>query len=670
MKGTSLALTDLAGAVSFTAEGVTRSRVLGRFLGRPLTLDLERIRDHENPAGLTGLRIEGRSAVSELSAHLSAPFWRYLEGEALWELAVRIADPPPQAETNTLAADFLLTSSLRGLAVKLPSPLGKPREATRPLRLAWAVAPGEDLRVRGHYDDLALDLLFAADGRGGRELRRGSLAVGQERTEPPPREGLRITGHLAQLDVTRWLDWAAGLPVATTSGSPTWSLDGLRVDQLQLGDWRLRDVELDLKQGTRTWEVQIESRELAGQLELPRQSRPEPSDASRDESSAAPLTLRADFARLDLRPFLVAAPPAAEGKPGRDRQDPGPADPRRAWGLDLAVERLRWLDTELGRLSLRAAPQAAGLRIAEVRLTQPGLLDLKGQGEWVVGEADAGGAQTVLDLAARTADLGDLLQHLGYASPLAEAPAEVDARLTWPGGPGDLNPATLEGEIDLAIGKGSLLEVDPGMGRVLGVLNLGALGRRLALDFTDLQDRGFVFQDIKGKLGLQGGRVKLVEPLLIEGTAADVRIEGYANLLDQSLEQVATVTPSLGGGVALASAIAAGPLVGAAVLLADQASGGALDVIGRHAYDIRGPWANPEIVPRDSRAAEGRDPSRGAASPAVTPTAGDGGGVPTTTGESILKSQSNSNSKSTSTLSDPPVPSVSPLKGNVFLDQP
>ncbi|MBP8290831.1 MAG: hypothetical protein KAX51_13700, partial [Chromatiaceae bacterium] len=171
-------------------------------------------------------------------------------------------------------------------------------------------------------------------------------------------------------------------------------------------------------------------------------------------------------------------------------------------------------------------------------------------------------------------------------------------RLSWPGGPADLNLAALEGEVEVDIGKGSLLEVDPGVGRVLGVLNLGALGRRLTLDFTDLFDRGFVFEGITGKLGIHGGWVELRDPLVIEGSSAEVRISGRANLIDETLDQVATVTPSLGGGVALASAIVAGPLVGAAVLLADKASGGALDVIGRHSYDIRGPWANPDIEPR------------------------------------------------------------------------
>ena len=712
LAGTRLALDDLAGAVSFNAEGVTRSRVMGRFLGRPLTLDLERIRepigestgepigepkgeiigessrdpvrepirDGASSEGLTGLRIAGRSAVSELSGYLPAEFLRHLEGEVPWELAVRIPDPPPQVEASTLAADFLLTSSLRGLGVKLPAPLGKAREAVRPLRLAWGVAPGKDLRVRGHYDDLALDLLFAADARGGREFQRGSLTAGQERTELPPRAGLQINGRLARLDAAGWVDWAAGLPARATTGSPPLTVAGLRIDHLQWGELGLREAVLDLERGARAWEVQIESRELAGQLEIPRQSRAQP--------------LRADIARLDLQPFLAASPPAADVKPGRDRPDMGPADPRRAWGLDLAVERLRWLDTELGRFSLRAEPQAAGLRIAEVRLTQSGRLDLQGQGEWVREEGETAGARMTLDLAAKTGDLGDLLRHLGYVSPLAEAPAEVEARLTWPGGPGDLSPATLQGEIDLAIGKGSLLDVDPGMGRVLGVLNLGALGRRLALDFTDLYDRGFVFQDIKGKLGLRDGKVELVEPLLIEGTAADVRIEGRANLLDQSLEQVATVTPSLGGGVALASAIAAGPLVGAAVLLADQASGGALDVLGRHAYDIRGPWANPEIVSRDGRAPDDRGASSGLVSPAVTPATLESDGGSTGTTESTLGSRpdsnsnssfssssytrsssspspgSNSSSSSSSSSNSPSTAPVSPLKGNAFLDQP
>jgi hypothetical protein len=41
--------------------------------------------------------------------------------------------------------------------------------------------------------------------------------------------------------------------------------------------------------------------------------------------------------------------------------------------------------------------------------------------------------------------------------------------------------------------------------------------------------------------------------------------------------------------------VAGGPLLGAAVLLADKVSGGGVDRIGRQEYRVVGPWASPRI---------------------------------------------------------------------------
>lgn len=647
LAGMDLTLDDLQGALSFSASGVTPSRVWARFLGKPLTLDLERAREPGSPGGLTALRLAGTSGVKDLAARLPAGLWRYLEGETPWELEIRLPDPPPRAEARTLTADFLLQSSLRGLAVKLPSPVGKARDEARPLRLEWRLEPGQDLPLMGRYGDLALNLRLDRDDVRGWRLGRGALAWGQTEVALPPPGLLRISGRLPHLDAMTWRDWAAKLPGEAATTPPRLSLDEVRIDRLQLGPLGLRETTLDLEQGTKAWELRVESRELAGHFSIPHQTRTQP--------------LQADIARLDLLPLIEAETGPAADQPGPRSvpksgkgADPLGTDPRRAPSLEVTVNRLLWGETDLGRFSLSAEADEPGLAITGFRLAKPGRIDLQGSGAWRTGEGmELGESLTTLDLAATSGDLGDLLQHLGFASPLADAPATATANLSWPGSPGDFSPATLAGEVSLEIGKGSLLEVDPGVGRVLGVLNLGALGRRLALDFTDLYDRGFVFQSIKGKLDLAGGRVELVEPLVIEGTSAEVRIEGRANLLDKSLDQVATVTPSLGGGVALASAIAAGPLVGAAVFIADKASGGALDALGRHAYDIRGPWANPEIVPRDRLAggatgenSAGADLSASSRD-AVDEGGDEAGGVPSS-----------------------PAPPGPPSAGNAFLDQP
>jgi len=606
--GTHLTLDDLEGVLGFGQEGVRASRLRARFLGQPLTLELDRVKEAEAIEPLTELRLGSTSPLKALAEAMPNPYWRHLEGEIPWNLGIRLPDPvPKRASHHDLAADFVLTSDLKGLAVKVPRPLGKAREEKRPLRLEWRVRAGTDTSMRGRYGDLALNLLLAREGKGELVLRRGALALGQERVESPSGDGLRLSGRLAELDLDPWWAWAKDLGAGGPPAAPALTVAGLRIDQLRLGQFRLRDLSVEMSSGVKAWEGRIQARELAGRLSLPFKSKAQP--------------MRLEFDHLDLKPFLesealeLAAKPS-DGKTHPPRDPSAGADPRQARALDLVVARLHWSDNDLGRFILRTHPEEGGLEISELRLSSPGQIELDGRGSWSLAAPLTGGAEearsrTRLDLAAKAGDLGKLLSHLGYASPLEEAPARAQAQLSWPGGPGDLALVRLEGEIDLEIGKGSLLEVDPGVGRVLGVLNLGALGRRLRLDFTDFFERGFVFTGMRGRLGLEAGRAELIEPLVIQGSSAEVRIEGRADLISKTLDQVATVTPSLGGGVALASALTAGPLVGAAVLIADKASGGALDAIGRHAYTIRGPWEEPLISPRSGQAAkeEARVPS-------------------------------------------------------------
>ncbi len=133
------------------------------------------------------------------------------------------------------------------------------------------------------------------------------------------------------------------------------------------------------------------------------------------------------------------------------------------------------------------------------------------------------------------------------------------------------------------------------MGRVLGFLNLGELSRRLSLDFTDLYEQGFVFDRITGRIDLGGGQARL-ETFEIDGPASDIRVSGFTDLRARTFDQTVTVEPSIGTSVALASAVAGGPVVGAAVYLVDRVSGGALDRLGSYQYRMTGPWAKPEFT--------------------------------------------------------------------------
>ena len=56
----------------------------------------------------------------------------------------------------------------------------------------------------------------------------------------------------------------------------------------------------------------------------------------------------------------------------------------------------------------------------------------------------------------------------------------------------------MTGQVKVAIDAGQFLKAEPGAARLLGVLSLQSLPRRLLLDFRDLFEEGFAFDNVTG----------------------------------------------------------------------------------------------------------------------------------------------------------------------------
>ena len=90
-----------------------------------------------------------------------------------------------------------------------------------------------------------------------------------------------------------------------------------------------------------------------------------------------------------------------------------------------------------------------------------------------------------------------------------------------------------------------LLEIEPGAGRVLGLLSIAQLPRRLTLDFRDFFSKGFAFNRIDGHVRFAGGSARS-DDLVIDGPAAEIDIRGAADLRAQTFDQTIEVLPKAG----------------------------------------------------------------------------------------------------------------------------
>lgn len=607
LKGTPLTLTDLAGELRFTNRTLAAESIEARLWGQPLTLAIV-TRESAIPGdSVTEFLARSRLSLRDLAGHLPSPVRSLARGELAWDLGVELPTLAPRLGETPLR--WRLASDLRGVTLDLPPPLGKSADQPRSLELEGALLPGRSLSVHGGLGVLGLDLHLDLAATPVR-LARGRLRldtkvpVAGESVSIP--EGLRVEGNLSQLDLSRWgawwtrvrtgwngqVDWGDRAPI--TVPDPV-TLD-LSIARLGLGSMALTDVRVRSETRGAVRTLELDSQELSGELDLP------------TPGSGLPLGLH--LARLDLASLI----PPEDSK--ASSQLPGsPVDLSLVPLADLRVEDLRWADEGLGRLALDLRPESSALRVPRIEFQGPGGTRMHGDATWLDGSE---GGRTRLALNLTSADLGPLVRALGYKAAFSAAPLESSIRLEWQGGPGAFALARSSGTMDLKVGPGRLLELEPGVGRVLGILNLGALGRRLSLDFRDLYEQGFSFEEIRGDIRVADGQAQL-RRFEIDGPSSTIRVTGLTDLRTRTFDQTVTVEPRIGSSVALVSALAGGPVVGAAVYLADKVSGGSIDKLGSYRYRVSGPWMDPELTPLgwDPFARQGEPGTLGAARPAI-----------------------------------------------------
>jgi uncharacterized protein YhdP len=191
--------------------------------------------------------------------------------------------------------------------------------------------------------------------------------------------------------------------------------------------------------------------------------------------------------------------------------------------------------------------------------------------------------------------------------------ATLQGKIGWNGPPSRLDYATLSGEMKLEASKGQFLKIDPGAGKLLGLISLQSLPRRFTLDFGDVFSQGFAFDSISGNMIVKSG-VMRTDRLQIDGPSARVVMRGEADLKNETQHLNVTVQPDLGASAALGVAII-NPLAGIATLLADKILQGPLNKVFSFEYLVTGKWDDPKVERIARSTAPGAAPEINAANP-------------------------------------------------------
>jgi uncharacterized protein YhdP len=200
--------------------------------------------------------------------------------------------------------------------------------------------------------------------------------------------------------------------------------------------------------------------------------------------------------------------------------------------------------------------------------------------------------------------LGSFLQSMDFSSSIAGGQTVVNFSAWWPGSPAKFALSRLNGEVEFTVLQGNFTDANTGSGRLLGLLSIQSLPKRLALDFKDVFDSGFSFDEASGTFAMENGLAS-TDDVLLKSSAATISISGSTDLVDQRYDQLLTIKPGVGNTLPIIGAIAGGPGGAAAGLALQGLLQGQLGDATQFQYRITGSWDEPVIEPVIAKATDG-----------------------------------------------------------------
>jgi len=544
-------LQQVTGAVDVGSDGIRWQGVSGRLGGRRFTT-----KGWSTSASFES-RLRAVTSIHAAASELMPPGdarrqdWP-MSGRADWLLALEL--PGPGTADGSWRAE--LSSDLAGLRVEAPAPLGK--RATDARRFGVTVdGDAQDIGpLRLRYGQVLRGVGLIRAGR----LTRGHLHFGDQAPERPSADGVQVTGSLGVVDADQIRAFTALLD---QSGEAAPALPAMRrveltLAALKVGGYTLHDVALQGEPDDDGWRVEIRGPHARGSLN------------------------RRQGGLWDLEMERLAVERSDGGQRVATDQPPELGD------VDVHIDALRIDGRRLGQLRLSLRSDEAGMTLQELVVDNPRLL-LRARGDW-----QRATNRSRLRLTAETVDAGWVLRLLEAGNGVDGGTGRLEAELAWDGHLLNPDSASLNGSVDLNLRDGSLPPLEPGPGRLLGLLSLSLLPRRLLLDFDAWTSEGLPFDRIRARFQVRDG-VAYPDPLYLTGPVARIDVQGSVDLGSRVYDQRIRVTPDVSGPLPLVGALAGGPPAALLLLLGEDLVTRGMSPLTSVDYRLTGPWEQPTL---------------------------------------------------------------------------
>jgi len=499
-------------------------------------------------------QIEGRIDAAAMSAYAPEAVVAKLSGGADWKARI---------VSGKLGSELTVTSDLKGLASALPEPLAKAADGARPFTLTMS-RMGTDTEVSNVTLGEGVYGRFSKAGERWSALLKFGAPVANEAT----RDGLWLAGELPYLDVDAWqADFAAPRGEEKPAGGEGLVLRGVDLKLARARYWgrEFRAMNAQLARKGSQWTGKLESPLVAGDITWNWEGKGR---------------LAAKLERLSIvEPTPGTAPAEAQGA-----QADLPA-------LDITAARFEFKGKWLGALDLKAEPDGDEWRIDKLDIVN-GHAKFLSSGGW---RRTGAGSLTTLQLKLETENLNALMAQFGYGDYLKRGSGQLEGKLVWPGYPYDFATVNLAGTIRVEARRGQFAKIEPGAGKLLGLLSLQSLPQRALFDFRDVFSAGFAFDKIEGDVKVARG-VLLTDGFDISGPSAFVSMTGEVSIPQETQTLTMHIVPEVGEGLALAATLIGTPVLGLSTLLLTKLLKNPLGKAVAYEYQVTGSWDNPQVT--------------------------------------------------------------------------
>ncbi len=552
-------LDGITGTLNYDREGLNATGLASTYKAFPVTLDILSDWDADEVfrASLHGNLPVDKVVPEDLLQR--EPLFSRASGTGLWDISLSVASVAGSENRETWLEIY---SGLEGISIDLPEPLEKPADLSWPILVRYPIRAEENILTADLLGQLQLKMELSEEGA---RPSRAAVQLGGK-VEALPGQGLFVVGGSTTLfDLDGWIDLTVDRFSDTEDvGGLTLQDASINASQVMVFNRRFDNVGLEMSYVDGVISGDFDCPDINGAVRY-----------YKNEEGSHSMT--GEFERLML------PDPVDQGVTME-------SDPSIMPEMHFFAKEFSYLGLELGETRIEGYPVKNGFHIESIQAQSPSLT-LSARGDWLRDDA---GERSDFNIHITSESLGTVLEAMDISSAMQGGQTLIHFDAWWQGPPAAFALERLNGEMDLSVIQGNILTADPGAGRMLGLLSLSELPRRLAMDFRDVFEEGFHFDEAKGTIKLENG-TGYTDDLVLKSTAAEISIIGSTDLVAQTFDYEFVVRPGVSKTLPVIGAIAGGP-VGAAAGLALQAL--LRDALGEAAeavYRIRGPWTDPLV---------------------------------------------------------------------------